>query len=87
MAYQKGDVVLVPFPFTDLSATKIRPAVVLSTSAYETATGSTIIAMITSKAHTTPYDYPLADWKKAKLIKPSWMRSKLVTIDSSLIVL
>ncbi len=86
MAYQKGDVVLVPFPFTDLSATKIRPAVVLSTSAYETATGSTTIAMITSKAHTTPYDYRLADWNKANLVKPSWVRCKLVTIDPSLIV-
>jgi hypothetical protein len=28
MAYQKGDVVLVPFPFADVRAAKARPALV-----------------------------------------------------------
>ncbi len=30
MAFQQGEVVLIPFPYTDLSATKTRPAVVVS---------------------------------------------------------
>ncbi|MCS7265851.1 MAG: hypothetical protein NZ805_13580 [Armatimonadetes bacterium] len=35
MAFQRGDVVLVPFPFTDLSAQRVRPAVIVSTSEKE----------------------------------------------------
>ena len=35
--YEFGDVVLVPFPFTDQSAIKRRPAIVISSAAYHRA--------------------------------------------------
>jgi len=43
MAYQFGDVVLVPFPFTDQSASKQRPGVVVSGLAYHRARRDVIL--------------------------------------------
>ncbi len=85
MALQRGDVVLVPFPFTDLSTTKTRPAVVVSIPDFELATESFIVAMITSTPQHSPYDFGLADWKKARLLFPSWVRAKLVTLSPALV--
>lgn len=48
----RSDVVLVPFPFTDLTATQVRPAVVISTDDFASSTGDVIVAMITSQPQT-----------------------------------
>ncbi len=37
MSYDFGDVVLLPFPFTNQTATKKRPAIIVSTAAYNNA--------------------------------------------------
>lgn len=47
MSLTKGDVVLAPFPFTDLSQTKLRPAVVLWVSA--TGSNDVTICFISSQ--------------------------------------
>lgn len=44
-----GDVVLVPFPFTDQSGTKKRPAVVVSSSGYSAQRRDIVIMAITSQ--------------------------------------
>ena len=43
-----GDVVLVPFPFTDQSGTKKRPAVVVSIAGYNSSRRDIVIMAITS---------------------------------------
>lgn len=45
--FEKGKLILVPFPFTDLKSQKLRPAVILSEKAF--AKEDVIVAFITSK--------------------------------------
>ncbi|WP_249263502.1 type II toxin-antitoxin system PemK/MazF family toxin [Microcystis aeruginosa] len=46
--YEQFDVVVVPFPFTDINATKRRPALILSDAlAFNTSVGRSVMAMIT----------------------------------------
>ncbi len=85
MGYQKGDVVLVPFPFADVRATKARPALVLSEPAYEQETGNLILAQITSKAAQFSSDCSLRDWAQAGLKRPSIVRLKLATMAAALV--
>ena len=85
MAYQRGDVVLVPFPFADARATKVRPTLVLSDPAYETETGNVIVVQITSQSVRYSSDRTLRDWREAGLQHPSIVRLKLATLAVALI--
>lgn len=48
--YEFGDVVLIPFPFTDQTASKKRPAVVVSSNAYNRERLDLILIAVTSQA-------------------------------------
>jgi mRNA interferase MazF len=80
------DVVVVPFPFTDRLVSKRRPAMVLSSSEFNAASGNSVLAMITSTANPpSPLDIEI-DSKKAGLKAPSKVRMKLFTLDNRLIL-
>ena len=52
-----ASVVIVPFPFSDLSGTKLRPALVLAETGYE----DWLLCQITSKAYADPTVVRLTD--------------------------
>jgi mRNA interferase MazF len=82
MAFRRGDVILVPFPFSDQQTSKVRPALVVSSSDYHAEEPDLLPAAIPSqlRAVTGPLDYILSDWQGAGLRFPSAFRPVLVTI-------
>lgn len=80
-------VLRVPFPFTDRTATKNRPALVLSDGPkFNVPSGHVVLAMITSAANAPwPLDCPIGDLTAAGLPAPSVVRCKLFTLDQGLV--
>lgn len=83
-----GDVVLVPFPFTDQTAAKQRPAVVVSTARYNAARPDLILMGVTSqlRAAASFGEVWLKDWQAAGLLKPSAIKPVITTIEARLII-
>ncbi len=80
----RGDVVLVPFPFTDLSGIRNRPAVVVSRHSYNMATTDVILAQITGNVQShREGDHQIGEWQQAGLRVPSVIRTKLVTLETT----
>jgi mRNA interferase MazF len=81
-------VVLVQFPFTDLAATKKRPALVLAHTTRSARYRLVTLAMITSQIEALKLDGDVAldDWKAAGLLHPSLLRqAKVATVDRDLV--
>ncbi len=83
-----GDIILVPFPFTDQTMSKKRPAVVVSSRAYSRGRSDLIIMAITSRLHQVNRigEKTLIDWQAAGLIKPSVFKPVLATIENTLVL-
>ncbi len=86
--YDTFDVVVVPFPFTDVLEVKRRPAVVLSHHvAFNDRASACVLAMITSSLHSPwPCDVKINDLDAAGLSAQSLIRMKLFTLDQRLIL-
>lgn len=88
MDYDRFDVVIVPFPFTDKVQEKRRPALVVSSrAAFGRRAGHSVMAMITSAQNPPwPLDVPISDLEVAGLPAPSIVRMKLFTLDHRFII-
>src|SRR6478752_1343925 len=80
---KKGDIVLIPFPFTDLSGIKNRPALILAC----TESDLTVSFITTQLKWQEESDVLLQPATENGLKKPSLLRlNKLITIDKDLVI-
>jgi len=53
--YRQRDIVLVPFPFSDLSGQKVRPVLILSNDAYNQQSADVAVCGLTTNLRPAPY--------------------------------
>jgi len=85
--YKKGDIVLVPFPFTDLSNSKVRPAVIVSE---DNVNGDDIIVVFVSSRqneHLRKHDILIKQSEKNGLKTDSIIKTgKIATLEKRIIL-
>ena len=85
--YESFDVVVAPYPFTDRTAPKRRPAVVVSSPAFNERHDVVVLAIITAAADAQwPSDVTLRDWRGAGLTTACRVRARFITLDRGLIL-
>lgn len=86
--YNFGDIILVPFPFTDQTTNKKRPAVVVSSEVYNIDRPDIILMAVTSQVRHLGKtgEAEVEDWQEAGLLKPSLFKPILTTIEKDLVL-
>lgn len=80
----KNDVILVRYPFSDLSAAKVRPAIVVS--AAHPSQDIFIVPLTSRTEGLQPGEFVLAGWAGVGLNVPSAAKRGLYTIHSRLVL-
>ena len=79
----RGEVVLIRYPFSDLSGSKIRPAVVVS--AVHPSQDIMIVPLTSKTASLLPGEFILSEWKAAGLNVDSAVKRGLYTVHGNLV--
>ncbi len=85
MMYNQGDIVLIPFPYTDLTGTKQRPALIISNEKINN-TEDRICCLITSQPSNDGLVIDKNDFTSGKLPFKSWVKPHRIFTISERIV-
>lgn len=89
--FKRGDVVLVPFPFTDLTTAKQRPGIVISSDAFNATHDDVVLLAVTSRIPAKligdEFLIPSGELSSCGLPKPSLVRlMKVFTLHQRLVI-
>ena len=81
--YKRGSIVLLPFPFSDQSSAKIRPAVVVSP---DYPSDDLLVVAVTSVGDgLRPGEFAFQFWRAAGLIHPSFAKRAIASAAGNLV--
>ncbi len=81
--YNRGAIVLLPFPFSDQSPAKIRPAVVVNPPC---PSDDLLVAAVTSVGDgLRPGEFAIQRWREAGWIHPSFAKRAIASVSDSLV--
>ncbi len=83
-SYFKNDIILVRYPFSNLSSSKVRPAIVVS--APHVSQDIMIVPLTSKTASLIEGEFVLAEWSTAGLNVATAVKRGLYTVHESLVV-
>ena len=84
---EQGDIVLIPIPFTDLSAQKQRPVIVISNDEYNRRNLDIVVVAMTSNPAGGPYSFTItsSEMERGRLNRPGQVRvDKIYTLSQAI---
>jgi mRNA interferase MazF len=82
-SYSRGAVVLLPFPFSDQSASKVRPAVVAH--APYPSDDLIVVAASSERGTLRPGECSLGFWREAGLLHPFFLKRAVASVSKDLV--
>lgn len=90
MNAQQKEIVLLPYPFSDLEGTKVRPAVIVSNNLFNRKSDDCVMVPLTAVIKDEPYSVIInqGNLSSGKLLKQSRVRAdKIFTVEKKLIIM
>jgi len=90
MDAKQKEIVLLPYPFSDLEGTKVRPAIIVSNDSFNKKSADCIMVPLTTVIKDEPYSIVInqQDLVSGKLLKPSRIRAdKIFAVEKNIIIM